>query len=63
MRKSKEPSGSENRARTPREEPEARQGRNAEDECCALLRADPIAAPASAPRRRRAHENGGDKRP
>lgn len=53
---------SEPRAIAPSEESEKSSGETREDECCALLRGHPIPAPASASRRRRAHENGEDKR-
>jgi len=62
MSKSKQSSWSNGRARAPRDESKKSPEETREDECCALLRGHPIPAPASAQRRRRAHENGEDKR-
>jgi hypothetical protein len=62
MSKSKRVSGSDERARAPREESEKSPGQTRENECCALLRGHPMPAPASASRNPRAHESGEDKR-
>src|SRR5690349_7351291 len=62
MRNSKHGSRSDARARAPRKEPKPSPGLAQEDECCALLRRYPIAAPASAPRPPRAHESRWEKR-
>jgi len=62
MSKSKQGSGSDERARAPYVEPTESPRQAREDECCALLRRYPIAAPGSIARRRRAQANGEDKR-
>jgi hypothetical protein len=61
-RKSKALSEGDGRTLAPRNEPKDCPAPVADDECCALLRADPIAPSAAAPRRRRAHGSGEDRR-
>jgi hypothetical protein len=61
MTKSKQPSAQYDRALAARKESEECR-KSAEDECCALLRAHPTAAPPSVPRPRHAHEDARDER-
>jgi hypothetical protein len=62
MRKSKDASDAGERLYPPQDDMQEDPAPAADDECCALLRPDPVATPAPVPRRHRMHGNHEDKR-